>query len=102
MVISKPSVTLFDIIRKVSQKYPDKNWQKQVTGRPFMEAVKESYNDRVAEKAFWWFIVYGFLRYSDDDVWWSGDEPNWKKSVNYSQMSERSVMLMRKLQLLGP
>jgi hypothetical protein len=61
-----------------------------------MEKISALHKDDadVAEWAYWWLIVDGVLAFKDADDWWNGDNPAWKRSVEFSHLSPTGVLLL--------
>lgn len=101
--ISNPPISLFEVVKGVATEHPNKNWKRQ-TSKQFMEAVRRLFHGkRGTEDAYWWLVVYGFFRFKGIHKWWRGEKAgsSWRTSVEYSELTERGLMLITRLQKLS-
>jgi hypothetical protein len=93
----KKKASLWDVVSKVA--VARQNWKIRDSDE-LMEAIsKHLNNDDRTDDAYWWLIVLGVLRFQHTGPWWT-DEETWDDSVEYAELSERGLKLLKKLQLL--
>lgn len=92
--------SLLRIVRSVVLNRENYDWGRQVTSEPFMNSVSELFGEKVAEDAYWWLLVYGFLRFAEAHPWWDG-KPTWKNSARFSVIAERGLKLIAKLDMFS-
>lgn len=62
--------------------------------------IKSHFSDSIADKAYWWLIVYGVFRFAGIEKWFTGD--HWTDSIDNVVITERGRALLEKLQVRLP
>jgi hypothetical protein len=87
-------VSLFEVLKRMTVKRSAWNWAKR-SSLQLMIAISGNVDKKQTEAAYWWLIVYGVLRFKGIKTWWKGRDTS-RNSVDYSEISERGVMFLRK------
>jgi predicted nucleotide-binding protein len=93
--VNRGKTALFEVLASVVAACPEKNWS-LVTSSQFMELIADNATPSVTEDVYWWLIVYGVFEFTDTGDWWH-DSPTWRSSVDYTKLSDRGQMLLRKI-----
>lgn len=89
--------SLLDIVAAVVQEKPRLDpWK--IHPRHFMDRVQRHF-PKLANKTYWWLIIFGFFRFLDDEDWGITAEEDWQSSAPCAELAERGVALIRRLQV---
>ena len=91
--------SLLEVVTVVALKHK-LDWDNQEPRR-FIKLVKKSFDDRIADLAYWWLVVAGFFQFQDTKQWWISDK-NWTYSVDYTKFAPRGLALLKKLVASAP
>jgi hypothetical protein len=86
--------SLFEVLSEVL-KTSAANWRFQ-RPRDFMNVIRNTYGNTIANKSYWWLCVLGFFQFQDTRRWFDSDD-SWRESVDYCRLSARGMALIEKL-----
>jgi predicted nucleotide-binding protein with TIR-like domain len=95
-----PSVSLLNVIRQVSELDPARDWT-IVGADEFMQVVRGIFDNQTTDEAYWWFVVYGFIRFNDIDEWGIRGSTPWATSSVYAKVSPRGAALLERLRAMA-
>jgi len=79
-----------DVLRSTAALFQD--WRGK-PARKLITEISRRYSGQVTEWGYWWLIVDGVLTFKDPYDWWD-EEPEWKQSVDYSEITPTGVLLL--------
>jgi hypothetical protein len=84
---------LLELVRRGATQ--QSNWLDK-SARDVMEAIKRAgATPKQVDGAYWWLIVYGVLRFKNDNTWW--DKQTWDGSVDHAMLPPRGRLLLSRL-----
>ena len=91
--------TLLSVVSRVALEMPMLDPMK-VKPRAFMQRIERLF-PKHANNAYWWLVVFGFFRFTDDQDWGITESEDWNSSAPFVELAERGVALVRLIQAGG-
>ena len=93
--IARGGISLRDVLRKaVSSLALERQSIERVSPKQIVRTIKEEFSDTVADKAYWWLVVYGVFRFEGIKKWFIGD--HWSDSIDNVLNTERGSAILEK------
>ncbi|MEZ4788915.1 MAG: nucleotide-binding protein [Flavobacteriales bacterium] len=90
------SPSLLSMLKALVLEGEGSNWDK-VTSKNLMSLLGKVADKGLVDWAYWTLIRHGFLQFNNIDQFYDEDGENWRKSVDYSELSLRGKRLLLKL-----
>jgi len=95
----REALSLLDVITRIVRTR-QRDWI-NVEPYEFVKMIKKEFDDKIADRAYWWLCVAGFLQFQDIDQWWDSDQ-HWTYSVDYTKFAPRALAFLEKTAITVP